>query len=278
MSPTDAPRPLDRPIRVLVVDDEPPARKRIAALLAKADGFESVGEAANGKEALARIEADAPDLVLLDVQMPEMSGLDVVGALDPDALPAVVFVTAYDEHALRAFELHAVDYLLKPFDDERFTTALHRAKARIERGHLAGLSRQLLSLLRDAQAAPEQPPARLADAAPPATDRLAIRSGDRIAIVKVEDIDWIEGAGVYAKLHVGAKTHLLRETLTNLAERLDPERFVRIHRSTIVNRERVRELRSYFHGEYIVLLEDGTQLKLSRSYRDSLESIAGKLG
>ena len=279
MSPADAPRSLGRPIRVLVVDDEPPARKRIATLLQKADGFESIGEATNGKEALARIEADEPDLVLLDVQMPEMSGLDVLEALDPDALPAVVFVTAYDQHALRAFELHAVDYLLKPFDDERFETALRRAKARIERGQLVGLSRQLLSLLRASQAAPpDQPLAHLADTAPPSTDRLAIRSGDRIAIVRVEEIDWIEGAGVYAKLHVGEKTHLLRETLTNLSEQLDPERFVRIHRSTIVNRERVRELRSYFHGEYIVLLEDGTQLKLSRTYRDSLESIAGKLG
>ena len=121
-------------------------------------------------------------------------------------------------------------------------------------------------------------PADLSEPPPPVSDRLAIRSGDRIAIVKVEDIDWIEGAGVYARLHVGPKTHLLRETLTNLAEQLDPERFVRIHRSTIVNRERVRELRSYFHGEYIVILDDGTQLKLSRTYRDSLESIAGKLG
>lgn len=273
------PRPLNRPIRVLIVDDEPPARKRIAALLDGRDGFESVGEATNGREALDAIERDEPDLVLLDVQMPEMSGLDVLEALDPEAMPAVIFVTAYDQHALRAFELHAVDYLLKPFDDERFETALERAKARIERGHLAGLSRRLLALLRTVQGdRPEQPLAHLADPSPPTTDRLAIRSGDRIAIVKVEDIDWIEGAGVYARLHVGPKTHLLRETLTNLAEQLDPERFVRIHRSTIVNRERVRELRSYFHGEYIVLLDDGTQLKLSRTYRDSLESIAGRLG
>jgi two-component system LytT family response regulator len=272
---------LDRPIRVLIVDDEPPARKRIAKLLREQDGFEAVGECTNGKEALATIEADAPDLVLLDVQMPEMSGLDLLEALDPDRMPAVIFVTAYDQHALRAFELHAVDYLLKPFDDERFALALERAKARIERGHLAGLSRRLLALLRTVEGDTDEP-VEVVEKAPATSetpiDRLAIRSGDRIAIVKVEDIDWIEGAGVYARLHVGPKTHLLRETLTNLAEQLDPERFVRIHRSTIVNRERVSELRSYFHGEYIVLLEDGTQLKLSRTYRDSLESIAGRLG
>lgn len=278
-------QPLDRPLRVLIVDDEPPARKRIAKLLREQEGFEAIGECTNGKEALAAIEDEAPDLVLLDVQMPEMSGLDLLEALDPDDLPAVIFVTAYDQHALRAFELHAVDYLLKPFDDERFEKALQRAKARVERGHLAGLSRRLLALLRTMQQDEGIEPAALVENPPPAetpagtaTDRLAIRSGDRIAIVKVEDIDWIEGAGVYAKLHVGTKTHLLRETLTNLAEQLDPERFVRIHRSTIVNRERVSELRSYFHGEYIVILDDGTQLKLSRTYRDSLESIAGRLG
>ena len=271
------PNPLDRPIRVLLVDDEPPARKRIAKLLGEQHGFEAVGECTNGKEALAAIRAEQPDLVLLDVQMPEMSGLEVLEALDPDTMPAVIFVTAYDQHALRAFELHAVDYLLKPFDDERFDLALQRAKARIERGHLAGLSHRLLALLRTVQEGRDEP-VDLVEDPPQPTDRLAIRSGDRILIVKVEDIDWIEGAGVYARLHVGTKTHLLRETLTNLASQLDPDRFVRIHRSTIVNRERVRELRSYFHGEYIVLLDDGTQLKLSRTYRDSLESIAGRLG
>ena len=272
------PNSLDRPIRVLLVDDEPPARKRITKLLSEQPGFETVGTCANGKEALAAIQSEEPDLVLLDVQMPEMSGLEVLEALDPDTMPAVIFVTAYDQHALRAFELHAVDYLLKPFDDERFDLALQRARARIEGGHLAGLSHRLLALLRSVQEGRDEP-ISLVDSPPQQpTDRLAIRSGDRILIVKVDDIDWIEGAGVYARLHVGTKTHLLRETLTNLAEQLDPERFVRIHRSTIVNRERVRELRSYFHGEYIVLLEDGTQLKLSRTYRDSLESIAGRLG
>ena len=268
---------LDRPVRVLIVDDEPPARKRIAKLLAAHEGFEAVGECANGREALDAIRADAPDLVLLDVQMPEMSGLDVLDALDPEATPAVVFVTAYDQHALQAFELHAVDYLLKPFDDERFALALDRARARIESGHLAGLSRRLLGLLQNVRHDRDETPAALAEQTAP-LDRLAIRSGDRILIVKVEDIDWIEGAGVYARLHVGTKAHLIRETLTNLAEQLDAGRFVRIHRSTIVNRDRVRELRSYFHGEYLVLLDDGTQLKLSRTYRDSLDSIAGRLG
>ncbi len=279
--PEQADPTLDRPVRVLIVDDEPPARKRLARLLNAQDGFETIGQCTNGKEALETIEAEQPDLVLLDVQMPELSGLEVLEALDPETMPVVVFVTAYDQHALRAFELHAVDYLLKPFDDERFEVAVTRAKARIERGHLAGLSRRLLTLLRSVEGGQQGEPKELVEhteteQAP--TDRLAIRSGDRLLIVKVEEIDWIEGAGVYARLHVGTKTHLIRETLTNLAEQLDPERFVRIHRSTIVNRDRVRELRSYFHGEYIVILEDATQLKLSRTYRDSLDQIAGRLG
>ena len=274
---------LDRPLRVLVVDDEPHARNRLLKLLRQHDGFETVGECGNGQEALEAIRADRPDLVLLDIQMPEMGGLDLIEALEDEAdddapTPAVIFVTAYDQHALRAFDLHAVDYLLKPFDDERFEQALARARARLQEG----LDQRLLNLLRRIEATREEVGGDLVEAEPASeatpTDRIAIRAGDRIHVVKVEEIDWIEGAGVYARLHVGDKAHLLRETLTNLAQGLDPARFVRIHRSTIVNRERVRELRSYFHGEYIVVLEDGTQLKLSRTYRDALERLVGKLG
>ncbi|MDX1530996.1 MAG: LytTR family DNA-binding domain-containing protein [Rhodothermales bacterium] len=274
---------LDRPLRVLVVDDEPHARNRLLKLLRQHDGFETVGECGNGQEALEAIRADRPDLVLLDIQMPEMGGLDLIEAIEDEAdddapTPAVIFVTAYDQHALRAFDLHAVDYLLKPFDDERFEQALARARARLQEG----LDQRLLNLLRRIEATREEVGGDLVEAEPASeatpTDRIAIRAGDRIHVVKVEEIDWIEGAGVYARLHVGDKAHLLRETLTNLAQGLDPARFVRIHRSTIVNRERVRELRSYFHGEYIVVLEDGTQLKLSRTYRDALERLVGKLG
>lgn len=262
------------PLRVVVADDEPPARKRLVRLVQARPDTELVAEATTGPEALEAIRRYRPDLALLDIQMPEMTGLDVVAALRPEEQPAVVFVTAYDEHAVRAFELHAVDYLLKPFDDDRFDQAIERARGR-SHGGLAALSQRLLDLLRASDRADE--PGDLDAARPARTDRLAIRTGDRIVIVRADEIDWIEGAGVYARLHTGPRSHLIRETLTNLCEMLDPERFVRIHRSTVVNRDRVRELRSYFHGEYLVLLEDGTQLKLSRTYRQNLDRIAGKL-
>ena len=260
--------------RVLIVDDEKIARQRLRLLLDEAGaGVDVVGEAAGGEEAVRLIDTLRPDLVFLDVQMPDLTGFEVLGALESEALPAVIFVTAYDQYALRAFEVHALDYLLKPYDDERFQEALDRVRQHLRRhrtGDLTQRIRKLLQALESVRPAAAEKPSYL--------DRLAVKSGGRVQFFKVDEVDWIEAAGDYMCLHIGKKPHYVREKMGTLEEKLDPRRFVRIHRSTIVNRERVRELRSYFHGEYIVILHDGTQLKLSRTYRDNLDLIAGKLG
>lgn len=265
-------------IRVLVVEDEPLARNRLVKLIRERSGFELVGECSNGLEAVDAIRALSPDLMLLDVQMPEMNGLEVLEALGPEQIPAVIFVTAYDQYALRAFEVHALDYLLKPFDDDRFDRALQHARDLLQRGRIESLSKQLFALARDLRSTAEVPAEPVPEEGPTHLERLAIKSGDRVTLIKTPEIDWIEGAGVYVRVHTGKKAHLLRETLSNLEEQLDPNLFVRIHRSTIVNVERVKELKSYFHGEYIVFLHDGTQLKLSRSYRDKLFVLLGQVG
>ena len=275
------------PLRVLVVDDEPLARERLRELLAERADAECVGEARNGREAVATVrrlrEAGTPaDVMLLDVEMPELDGLDALDALDPAERPAVVFVTAYDRYALRAFDLHALDYLLKPFDDARFHDALDRARDAVRRGEAAALTQRLLALLRQGDGPPaEVTRAESAEASGASGDgdgdtlltRLAIRTGSRYHLVEVDEIDWIEGAGVYARLVVGAKAHLLRTPLAELERRLDPERFVRIHRSTIVNLDRVREARGHAHGEYVLGLRDGTRLKVSRTYSERIRTF-----
>ena len=263
-------------IRVLIVEDEPLARRRLVNLLKDRPGYEIAGECGDGQTAVKAIVAQSPDLILLDVQMPEMNGFEVLEALDPDCMPAIIFVTAYDEYALHAFEVHALDYLLKPFDDERLEKALACARERIHHHRIDGLGRQLVALAQNLQ--PEPPAEYDLPPSPDYLERIALKSSDRIVLLKVDDIDWVEGAGVYVKLHAGEKTHLLRDTLKHLECSLDPARFMRIHRSTIVNVDRIKELTSYFHGEYLVLLEDGTQLKLSRTYRDRLEALVGNMG
>ncbi|MEM6328543.1 MAG: LytTR family DNA-binding domain-containing protein [Bacteroidota bacterium] len=269
------------PLRVLIADDEPLARERLRELLTTREDAEAIGEARNGTEAVQIVreqrEAGAPvDLLLLDVEMPELNGLGALDALDADERPAVVFVTAYDRYALRAFDLHALDYLLKPFDDERFHAALDRARDALRRGEAASLTQRLLALLRQDDGAPAE--VSRADAEEDSSDdapltRLAIRTGSRYHLVEVDEIDWIEGAGVYARLIVGDKAHLLRTPLAELERRLDPERFVRIHRSTIVNLDRVREARGHAHGEYVLGLRDGTRLKVSRTYSDRIRAF-----
>lgn len=258
------------PFRVLIVDDEPLARDRLRELLAAQPDVVLVGECRNGRSALAAIRAERPDLVLLDMQMPEMDGLAVLEALAPEERPAVVFVTAYDRYALQAFELHALDYLLKPFEDERFEEALARVRAQRERERLGALSERLLGLLRSLSTAPEPAEAGAPELLP---DRIAVRTGTRLHLVDVADVDWVEGAGVYARLIVGQKAHLLRTSLNELEARLPAERFLRIHRSTIVNTDRIREVRPRTHGEYVLLLQDGTRLKVSRTYSDRLRAF-----
>lgn len=252
-------------IRALIVDDEPLARERLRTLLKPEADVEIVGECGDGEKAVSAIRRHKPDLLFLDVQMPERDGFDVLEALGAEEMPVVVFVTAYDKYALRAFEVHALDYLLKPFDRERFQRALERAREQVAGRHSSTLGERLLALLADR--ATEQK--RL--------QRVVIKSGGRIFFLRVEEIDWIEAAGNYLRLHVGREEHLLRETMNRLEARLDPAKFLRIHRSTIVNLERIREMQPSFHGDYVVLLRDGTRLALSRSHRDKLPARWGKL-
>ena len=241
-------------LRVLIVDDEPLARRRVRGLLAGARDVEVVGECAGGRAAVAAIREAAPDVVFLDVQMPELDGFGVLAEVGAARAPAVVFVTAHDEHALRAFEVHALDYLLKPFRRERFEEALRRARAAAARG---APDARLAALLEDRERARRR------------AERLLVRDGGRVTFVRVASIDWLEAAGNYVKLHAGGAEHLVRETLTALEARLDPERFARIHRSLIVNLDRVAEVLPG-RNDGVVVLAGGTRLPLSRSYRDRL--------
>ena len=264
-----------KPIRTLIVDDEILARRRIRNLMRGRVDFSVVGECANGHEALSAIRRHAPDLVFLDVQMPDLDGFGVLEGLTADQLPVIIFVTAYDQYAVRAFEFHALDYLLKPFDDERFEKTLGWARAQIEQREILRLSERMIALLEDHQGRSKSEAGK-SSAAPKPLSRLIVKSAGRIFFIRAEEIDWMEAEGYYARLHVGGKSHLLRETLTNLESQLDQNRFLRIHRSTIINLERVRELQTQSHGECAVVLNDGTQLKLSRGYRDRLTTLLGQ--
>ena len=265
--PPDAPAAR---LRVLVVDDEPLARDCVRLALAAVGDVEVVAECGTGEEAVAAIEALAPDLVFLDVQMPGLDGFDVVAAVGPERMPPVVFVTAFDAHALRAFEVHALDYVLKPFDDARFRSALEHARRRLQRDRAEELARRLAALL-EAGALGGTP----GGAAPAAAGgrwlrRLHVPVRDRLRFVRVDDVDWFEGAGNYVRVHVGADRHLVRTSLARLEQELDPAHFVRIHRSTIVNLERVREVEPWIAGDYVAFLTDGRKLRVSRNYRDAL--------
>jgi len=248
------------PLRAVIVDDEPLARERIRTLLAADGAVTVVAECGDGAGAVDTIRRDTPELVFLDIQMPEMDGFEVLAALHPARLPAVIFVTAYDDYALRAFDVHAVDYVMKPLDPERFRTALARARERLRAGP-AGADERLVALL-----------AQLAsDRRAPA--RFVVRHADRISFVRAEDVDWIEAAGNYARLHTTAGTHLVRETMKALDARLDPERFVRVHRSIIVNVERIASLEPWFHGEFTVTMQGGARFTSSRSHSDRLRRL-----
>jgi two-component system, LytTR family, response regulator len=251
-------------IRVLVADDEPLARERLTSLLSTEPDVEVVGQARDGEEAVTAVHDYSPDLVFLDVQMPGMTGFDVIEAVGTDKMPLVIFVTAYDQHALKAFQVRALDYLLKPFDRERFTDALQRARKQIERDETGDLGRRLLALVKDLRR--DQP----------RSDRLVVKSGGRLFFLRTDEIDWVEAAGNYVRLHVGTSSHLLRETMNAIEGRLDPEKFFRIHRSRIVNMERIQELQPWLNGEYAVLLRTGTRLTLSRGYREKLQERLGK--
>jgi two-component system LytT family response regulator len=251
-------------IRTMVIDDEPVARERIVGLLQQEQDIELVGECADGAQAVNAIQQQSPDLVFLDVQMPACDGFNVIQQVGPERMPAVVFVTAYDEYALRAFEVHAIDYLLKPFGRDRFQQTLKHAREHLERRRAGDLGRRLLALVQDLKPEPTK------------LDRLVVKSGGRVFFLRTDQIDWIEAAGNYVRLHLSEDSHLFRETMNNMEARLDARRFVRIHRSRIVNTDRIKELQPWFNGEYVVVLQNGTRLTLSRGYREKLQERLGK--
>jgi two-component system LytT family response regulator len=245
-------------IRTLIVDDMLLARKRVRRYLSADPEIEIVGECADGHEAIAAIKSLAPDLLFLDVQMPELDGFGVLEAVGPANCPAVIFVTAYDQFALRAFEVHALDYLLKPFDRERVRKAIERAKSQLRQRESGALDERLHALLKDLKTEPQY------------LKRLAVKTTGRTIFLLTEEIDWIESAGNYLKLHAGRESHLVRERMSQLESKLDPSTFVRIHRSTLVNIERIKEMQPLFNGDQLVTLRDGKQLTMSRTYRDRL--------
>lgn len=255
-------------MKVLIVDDEPLARDRVREFLKGEAGVEVVGECGNGREAIAAVRTHAPDLVFLDVQMPGMSGFEVLEAARGERMPFVIFVTAYDHHALRAFEYHALDYLLKPFDRERFRRALAYAReqtrrdARDDGGDNQG--GRVLALLEELKRGASH------------LDWLTIRSGERTVVLRAADVEWIEAEGNYVRLNAAGGSHMLRETINNLEAQLDPRVFVRIHRSTIVNMSHVKELHAWARGEHRVVMRNGASLTLSRGYREHFDRFVKK--
>ena len=247
-------------IRVIIVDDEMPARRRLRTLLRREPDTTIVAECSDGPAAVEAVRALSPDLMFLDIQMPEMSGFDVLRDVGLDTVPAVVFVTAYDRYALQAFDAHALDYLLKPFTNERFHDMLTRARRTLTGAADGSLQRRLESLVS-------------AIAAPDGAHRVALKTGDRVVFVNAAEIDRVEAAGNYVRVHAGAAQHLVRDTLKGIMSRLDPQRFLRVHHSHVVNVERVRELRPWSHGEYVVVLQDGTRIASSRTYSQHLRSL-----
>lgn len=251
-------------IRAMVVDDEAIARERVVGLLQQEQDIELIGECSDGQQAVSAINAQQPDLVFLDVQMPAIDGFAVIQQVGPERMPAVVFVTAFDEYALRAFEVHALDYLLKPFGRDRFQQALQHARVHVERRRAGDLGKRLMALVQDIKPEPQK------------LDRLVVKSGGRVFFLRTDDIVWIEAAGNYVRLHLAEGSHLFRETMNGIEARLDPQHFVRIHRSRIVNSDRIKELQPWFNGEYVVVLQSGPRLTLSRGYREKLQERLGK--
>lgn len=252
-------------IRILLVDDEPLARKRLRELLKGEPDLEIVGEASTGSEALVAVRELAPDLLFLDVQIPELDGLAVSEALKTETGPLIIFVTAYDQYAVRAFDVQAVDYLLKPFDRQRFLQALMRAKTQLQEHSQQTVNQRILGLLAELKQKPQH------------LTRVIIKVNERDFVLNVTEIDWIEAEGNYVRLHFGGQSSLIRETLSHLASQLDPTQFARIHRSRLVNLNRIQELQTWSQREAKIILRNGTELSLARSYRDQLYQLLGKL-
>jgi two-component system, LytTR family, response regulator len=253
-------------VRVVVADDEPIGRQRLIRLLQAEPDTDVVAACADGEEAVEAIRAHVPDVVLLDIQMPELDGFEVVAALGEAQQPAVIFVTAHDQYALRAFEIHAFDYLLKPVDPDRLRVAMDRAVTTPTSAPHGGLTRRILTLL-------EQLTQRERGYG---RDRLVVRTPERAFFLRSDTIDWIEAAGKFVHLHVGRAIHALRESMAELEQELDPARFVRISRSVIVNLDRIQEIQPWFQGDYVLILTDGTRLTSTRGYRDNMRKLLGR--
>ena len=255
--------PEPKKLRTVIVDDEELGRDRIQSLLEMQPDVEIVAVCNDGTSAVETMDRTQPDLVFLDVQMPGMNGFEVIENLDTGHVPAVVFVTAHDGHAIRAFEIHALDFLLKPFDQTRFEKALERARTQIGKTPAQGavIDSRIVSLLEELREERKYP------------ERLIVKSSGRVFFVRTEEIDWVEASGNYVKIHTKSEAHLLRESMKNMEAKLDPKTFVRIHRSAIVNIDRIKELEPWFHGEYIVIMRDGTRLTASRVFSDRLSAL-----
>lgn len=264
-------------IRTLIVDDEPLAREGLQTLLDQDAEIEVVGTCADGQSALEAIRARSPDLVFLDIQMPKRDGFGVLAELKPAERPIVVFATAYDQHAIKAFEVCAIDYLLKPFSDARFATALRRAKEEVRKAQTSNLSHQVEQLLEHVRdldgkrgpAAVEAPPAPGPDYA----DRIVLKADGALHFIKTRDVIWIEAQGDFVKVQTQGKTQLVRETLQSMEHKLDAAKFLRIHRSFLVNLEHVRKVEVALYGDYVVFMSDGSKLRLSRNYRSKLKAL-----
>jgi two-component system LytT family response regulator len=248
-------------IKVLIVDDEPIARKGIRNHLSKETDIEVIGECGNGVEAVSAIQDQNPDIVFLDIQMPELSGLGVIEAIGSDRMPVIVFISAYDVYTLKAFEVHALDYLLKPFETERFQRTLQRAREHLRTKQTSQLSQRLFRLLETLEDKPRT------------LDRIVVKSSGRVYFIDVDEIDWIEAADNYVRLYVGPKGHLVHESLSSLEKKLDDSRFARVHRSRIVNTTKIKELHPLFHGEYVIVLQSGAKVTSGRSYREKLKEL-----
>jgi two-component system LytT family response regulator len=261
-------------LRTLIVDDEPLARRTIRNLLAEDPDVEVIGECGGGAEAVESIQSRPPDLLFLDIQMPGMDGFGVLSRIELERISAVIFVTAYDAYALKAFEVHALDYLLKPFTDERFREALARAKSHVELREARGLAESLRAFLRGRAGSEDETTAPVtAGKKGGYLTRFMVKLGGRVIFINPADVDWIEADNYYVKLHVAGRAHLLRLSMKELEERLDPKTFWRTHRSAIINLDRVKELHQHPSGEYVVVLRDGTELKLSRARRERLQEL-----
>lgn len=280
MTPSEAPMDMSAPLRTIVVDDESLARRGLKVRLSQLDDVEVVAECRNGREALAAIGEQAPDLVFLDIQMPGLDGLGVVRELQSDDMPLIVFVTAYDHYAVNAFDLHAVDYVLKPVEDERLEQAVQRARALRQGRDATNDKARLLGLVRTMTGKDDagieallEHPAQVEGATRRWPEKLTIRDGSETTLVPMDRIDWVDAAGDYMCVHAEGKTHVMRSTMKALESELDPARFARIHRSTIVNIARVTKVCSHINGEYFLSLDCGARLKMSRTYRERIEDI-----